>query len=111
MLSDELSKCLGVPQETPEEAGVLALHRLARVAQGESGQCRYVRRFLLGLYNGTSWPLDMTCLRALDSALQNDVLAVLRMDMTPRVEIHQRIEDGQALFREWWYREKGSTGD
>lgn len=33
-------------------AGVEALKRLVAVAQGNSGQCRHVASFLLGLYNG-----------------------------------------------------------
>jgi len=107
MLSDKLSHRVDQPQTPIEDDGVLALHRLAQIAQGESGQCRHVRRFLLGLYNGDKWPLDMTRLRALDGAIQNDVLAVLRMDMTPRVEIHHRIEGGAELFRGWWHREQG----
>jgi len=103
MLSDRIAEKLGEP---PTDDGVSALLRLAEVAQGDSGQCRYVRRFLLGLYNGAAWPFNLNSLRALDAALQHDALTVLRMDMTPQREVHEYIKDGEALFRGWWNREK-----
>jgi hypothetical protein len=88
-----------------EAEGVPALVRLVHVAQGGSGQCHHVRRFLLGLYNGPVWPFDLTRLRALDVELQDDALAVLRMDMEPRCEVHQRIEGGDLIFEEFWRTE------
>lgn len=89
-----------------EAAGVPALERLVRVARGGSGQCHYIRRFLLGLFNGHRWPFDMTGLRCLDAELQADCLAVLRMDMNPRCEVHERIANGIAIFLEFWEIEK-----
>jgi hypothetical protein len=82
-----------------ETAGVPALRRLVGVAQGDSGQCRVARLFLLGLYNGTAWPFDLNRLRSLDLDLQADCLAVLRMDLQPRCEVQCWLEDGEALWR------------
>ena len=42
---------------------IFALKRLVDVAQGSSGQPPRVARFLLGLYNGYSYPFDLTELR------------------------------------------------
>jgi len=105
MLSDRIAEKLG---ESPAEDGVSALLRLVTVAQGDSGQCRYVRRFLLGLYNGAEWPFNLNSLRAIDSNLQDDALRVLQMDMTPHREVHEYIKDGDALFREWWHWERNN---
>lgn len=92
-------------QAAAEIAGIPALERLVRVAQGGSGQCHHVRRFLLGLYNSYAWPFELNRLRALDAELQADALAVLRMDLTPRKEIHLFLEDGEKLFRTFWEME------
>jgi len=88
-------------QEETEVRGVPALERLVRVAHGNTGQSRDVRRFLLGLYNGYAWPFPLPALRGLDRELQADAVAVLEMDMTPRVEVHQRIEHGTEVFETW----------
>jgi hypothetical protein len=54
---------------------------------------------LLGLYNGPYYRFDLTELRRLDNELLEDCLALLRMDATPVKEVHQLIEDGDAVFR------------
>lgn len=83
-----------------EERGVAALERLVRIGRGESGQTRHVRRFLIGLYNGETFPFDLTDLRCVDRAIQEDCLAVLAMDIDgPGVEIHCR--PGGAIVADW----------
>ena len=89
-----------------ETRGVAALLRLFETARGHSGQCRYIAHFLLGLYNGTRFPFDLTDLRAIDTALFDDCMAVLRMDaLITRQEVHRYIEDGNHAFeqlaRDW----------
>ncbi len=79
-------------------AGVAAAQRLLNVAQSDTGQSRRVARFLLGLYNGTRFPFDLTDLRGIDFALHRDCMSVLAMDFTPEVEIHRHFENGGALF-------------
>lgn len=86
--------------------GIPALKKLAAVAEGGSGQCRQIRLVLLGLYNGASWPLDLTGLRGLDADLQKAVLDVIELDWCGH-EIHTYIENGEAIFQDWWEREAG----
>lgn len=78
--------------------GVAAAARLLDVAQGDTGQARRIAAFLLGLYNGSRFPFDLTDLRGLDFALHRDCMSVLEMDFTPEVEIHRHFENGGALF-------------
>ncbi|WP_084217404.1 DUF7673 family protein [Xenophilus azovorans] len=84
-----------------EEAGFEALQRLYVIALRDSGQCRFVARFLLGLYNGLRFPFDLTDLRGLDQAIFEDCMAALRMDarLTAR-EVHTYFEDGHNKFEE-----------
>ena len=88
-----------------ELEGEAALRRLFNVAQGDSGQCRYIARFLLGLYNGQRFPFDLTDLRAIDAELFDDCVALLKMDSQPRQEVHCYFEDGgrkfEQLAKEW----------
>lgn len=79
-------------------AGKSALDRLLAVAQGHSGQCRTVAAFLLGLYNGPDYRFDLTSLRGLDLNLHRDCMAVLAMDYTAKVEVHELVEDGTQVF-------------
>jgi hypothetical protein len=92
------------------EAGVAALQRLIKVAQGDTGQSGVVARFLLGLYNGPDFKFDLTDLRYLDSNLVEDCLALLRMDSNPEKEVHQYVENGQELWqglRRTWINDEG----
>ena len=80
------------------EDGVPALKRLIKVAQGSSGQCPRVASFLAGCYNGIRCPVDLTDLSALDFALSEDILRVLRMDRWRQREVHDYIDNGSAIF-------------
>ena len=88
-----------------EEEGEAALHRLFKVAKGDSGQCRHIARFLLGLYNGNRFPFDLTRLRSIDAELFDDCIAVLKMDAAPRQEVHRYFDGGgkafEALVTSW----------
>lgn len=85
--------------------GEAALKHLVKLAQGSSGQCRIIAKFLLGLYNGPLFPFDLTDFRALDESIFTDCLAVLSMDYTPKKEVHCYIPDGEQIFeqlaRDW----------
>lgn len=83
------------------QAGLPALQRLLEVAPGHHGQAKHIRRFLLSLYNGFEWPLDMRRLRGLDTDLQQAVLAVIQLDWCGR-EIHSYIDEGDELFQRFW---------
>lgn len=81
------------------DAGLDSLVHLLQIAEHDSGQSRTVACFLAGLYNGTDFPFDLTELRGLDADLYEHCLAVLRLDSSPSVEIHQYLPDGTERFR------------
>jgi hypothetical protein len=84
-----------------KDPGVPALKRLYTVAQGHSGQCRHIARFLLGLYNGNRFPFDLTDLRCIDSDLFDDCMVVLTMDARRcRQEVHTYFVNGGAMWEQ-----------
>lgn len=89
--------------------GVEALTRLLHIAQGDSGQCRHVAAFLLGLYNGDRFKFDLTDFRCLDYELFDDCMTVLRMDFQPAQEVHCYFENGgriwEQLAKDWNVRD------
>lgn len=95
---------------TPTPDQLDALRRLWQIAQGHSGQCRYVAAFLLGLYNGQRFPFDMTNFRGLDAAIFQDCLKVLVMDYAPRAEVHVLLgvpgTKFERLAKDWDIRDR-----
>lgn len=87
-------------QDANHEAGVPAVRRLFKIAQGHSGQCRHVAAFLLGLYNGQRFPFDMTDFRAVDHEIFEDMMLVLRMDSHLRREVHNYVEGTGEAFEQ-----------
>ncbi|VVE56750.1 hypothetical protein PAQ31011_05138 [Pandoraea aquatica] len=87
-------------RDTDYDAGLPALKRLFDIAHGNSGQCRKVAAFLLGLYNGQRFPFDMTDLRSVDQEIFEDMLLVLRMDSCPRAEVHTYFANGGRAFEQ-----------
>lgn len=89
----------------PTSEQMVALRHLWVIANGHSGQCRIIAAFLLGLYNGTRFPFDMTDFRCLDSEIFEECVTVLRMDNTPSSEVHDVLGvPGKAfekLARDW----------
>jgi len=94
---DQLAS-LEADRQQAHTTGLPALERLAAVARQDSGQARIIGLFLLGLYNGSAYPFDLTQLRSLDAQLFRDCLAVLHLDYYPEQEIHQYLRAGDALF-------------
>lgn len=93
--------------------GRAALRRLFAIAHGDSGQCKPVAAFLLGLYNGHRFPFDLTNLRGLDTKIHEDCLAVLRLDHPCRKEIHHYFPHGGEAFErlaESWGLGQGDGG-
>lgn len=92
------------------DAGIAALQSLIPVAQRTTGQSRIVGGFLLSLYNGSAFPFPLTELRGLDTALFKDCIALLHMDQRPEMEVHQYVENGDAIWSElkkhWAARQK-----
>jgi len=95
--------------------GRRALARLVAVTEGDSIQCRRVASFLLGLYNGTRFPFDLTDLRGLDFDLFDDCLDVLRMDVSPEQELHQYVDGGgerfEAMARDFAIPDRAARND
>lgn len=96
-----------------KESGKAALFRLYEFAQGDTGQCRTIVWFLVGLYNGSAYPFDLTELRGIDDALFEDCMAVLRMDARHCVqEVHEYFEDGnrkwKQMISEWHLKDRSS---
>lgn len=100
-------------REDVMEQGKAALFRLYEVAQGDTGQCRTIVRFLAGLYNGSAYPFDLTDLRTIDHALFEDSMAVLRMDARHCAqEVHNYFDNGdsrwQKMISDWHLKDRSS---
>jgi|LNFM01.1.fsa_nt_gb hypothetical protein len=100
-------------RQTVMEEGKTALFRLYEVAQGDTGQCRTIVRFLAGLYNGSAYPFDLTDLRTIDHALFEDCMAVLRMDARHCAqEVHNYFDNGdqrwQKMISDWHLKDRSS---
>ncbi|WP_200906454.1 DUF7673 family protein [Gulbenkiania mobilis] len=96
--------------EQLQAAGVPALQRLLTVARGDTGQCRVIAQFLLGLYNDRRFPFPLTDLRCIDDALFEDCMAALRMDARAcQKEVHCYFENGsriwEQLAKDWHLRD------
>lgn len=78
---------------TPEQQRAISrLYETVR-AMGDTGGGIRCAKFLLGLYNGTRFPFDLTDLRCLDSALYQAAMTVLHMDARHcYCEVHVLLE-------------------
>lgn len=88
------------PSAELEEAGFEALQRLyVEAIDDELEAGRTCARLLLGLYNGSRFPFDLTDLRTLPNSLFEDAMVVLRMDARlTRREVHNYFADGSRKF-------------
>lgn len=75
----------------PTQDQLRALVRTWKHAQGSHGGARVCARVLLGCYNGTRFPFDLTDLRLLDAHVLGDVFSVLAMDSSPQAEVHELL--------------------
>lgn len=96
------------------DARLAALRRLWTVANGHSGQCKTIAKFLLGLYNGYRFPFDLTDFRTLDHTLFRGCLQVLELDYRPELEVHDRLGIPGAQFErlaeDWGIRDHSREG-
>lgn len=94
----------------PTEKQLAALNRLWEIANRDSGQCKIVAKFLLGLFNGKTYPFDLTDFRMLDTSIFIDCLTVLQMDYSPYREVHELLNKNSKQFtnlaRQWGIEEK-----
>jgi len=66
----------------------------------DSGQAITVRRFLIGLYNGSDYPFNMNSMRGLDNDVWRECMFVLTMDTREcRHDVHMYFTDGSKRFR------------
>ncbi|MES2948147.1 MAG: hypothetical protein V4858_06335 [Pseudomonadota bacterium] len=86
--------------EIVRKEGTAALARSLPIALRDTGQSGVVAKFLLGLYNGSRFPFDMTELRRLDHELLLDCVSVLSMDCYREKEVHEYFENGQDTFEQ-----------
>ena len=100
-------------RESVLEEGKAALFRLYEIAQGDTGQSRVIARFLVGLYNSSAYPFDLTDLRTIDDKLFEDCMALLHMDARHCVqEVHTYFEDGGRKWEQMisdWNMDKKAT--
>jgi hypothetical protein len=65
-----------------------ALIRVWQMAQQRNGGARVCAKLLLGLYDDTRFPFNLTDLRLLDATYLEAALTVLRMDARREMEVH-----------------------
>lgn len=98
--------------EAMEEDARKALERLASIAHGDTGQSHKCRRFLLGLYNGSEWPMDLSLLRGLDPDLQDACLLALRYSTLSSQDADKFAPGGSATwFTRFAGMERGEGSD
>lgn len=90
-------------QNTVSQRELAILSRFFFLAWGHSHSgAKVAAGLLLGLYNGTRFPFDLTDLRLLDAQMLDDALALMRFDSRPRMEVHAWLNAlyGQRDFGE-----------
>ena len=80
-------------KETLTPSNLAALRALSRfyflATQHTHGGARVAARLILGLYNGTRFPFDLTDLRLLDGEMLEDAMALMLFDARIRLEVHE----------------------
>lgn len=101
-LINALSEIWAYQKQRPAliHTGTQALHRLIPVALSRTRQGETIRSFLLGLYDGATYRFALKDLYRLNQRDFQDCLHVLEMDHMPEVEVHQRVEQGDSVWRE-----------
>lgn len=101
-MQDDLNRLAVEEAERPyiRSQGIEALHKLLPVARRDTGQSRVCAQFLLSLYNGNAFPFPLTDLRGLDTPLWDACIALLRLDRRSEMEVHQYVENGEAIWSE-----------
>lgn len=90
---------LNLRRARAEEAGIPALHRLIAVALGDSDQSRICANFLLSLHDSSTFPFKLVALRNLDMCIWEDCMLALKLDQSPRAELHCMIEGGHSIWQ------------
>jgi hypothetical protein len=93
----------------PSTEQIEALVHLWRMGQRDSSSEKAAAKLVLGLYNGTRFPFDLTDLRLFDDSNLHRALLVLEMDARPRCEVHVLLaqvlgEDVRTMGARFEYR-------
>lgn len=80
--------------------GTQALNRLIPIALSRTAAGNTVGHFLLGLYDGATFRFNLKHLQGLGVSEFEDCLHVLAMDYMPEVEVHQRVDQGESVWKE-----------
>ena len=83
--------------------------RLLRLAETrDSGQIRYIARFLASTYNGTAFPWNPFELRGLDVEIGDDMLACLDALRWGKADLYRLVPDGdkrvEAVINLWGFQ-------
>lgn len=81
-------------------SGTQALNRLIPIALSRTPAGNTVGHFLLGLYDGATFRFNLKHLRGLEVSAFENCLHVLEMDYLPEVEVHERVDQGDAVWKE-----------
>lgn len=95
--------------ELANSKGVAPLLRLFEEAKKTGEQSITIRKFLLGCYDGSRFPFDLTDFRTLSFNFWQDCMTVLAMEWSPSNEVHEYLDsskygelvNGGELFETW----------
>ena len=90
----------------PQAKGAQSYSRLLHLAETrDSGQIRYIARFLASTYNGTAFPCNPFELRGLDVEIGDDMLACLDALRWGKADLYRLVPDGdkrvEAVIALW----------
>lgn len=102
-MSDDQRKALDAQLNEYEDRSVAAqakaaqsYFRLLHLAETrDSGQIRYISRFLASTYNGTAFPWNPFELRGLDVDIGDDMLACLDAVRWGKTDLYRLVPDGE----------------
>jgi len=95
---------------------VASLARLVGLAAtSDTGGANVAAQIVLGLYNGSDYPMDLTELCRLDEDLFEDAMNVIRLRVVAQTEPHEFFANGGQLFQQiaqdWNFRPKPTQSE
>jgi hypothetical protein len=96
------------PDEIQEKFDIetAPLRRVVEVARGHSGQSIRAASFLLSLYDGERFPLDLRDLRIVDEQIFNDCVAIIQLDHGYQMNVARFFKNGDDLFEQIAIRQR-----
>ncbi len=96
---DDFDLIAGRKDEATRQGAQAFARLLALAEQRDSGQIARVARFIAATYNGDAFPFDPFELRAVDTAIGDDMLCCLDALRWGRADLHRLVPDGDARVR------------